>query len=316
MVSILLPVFNGANYIEKAIESILTQSYRNLELIIIDDGSTDSTLEIITKIQERDPRIIFSSRDNRGLIATLNEMIPLAKGEYIARMDADDISYPERIASQVKFLEQHQEVVCVGGCISIIDHKGRLLTDLDLPKEDEEIQKMLLEGVVSICQGTVMLRKAQLLQVGGYDPTMDAAEDLDLWLRLGEVGKLANLPLPLLKYRYHTASLCHNSMAAHQVNARRACERAWKRRTIEGRFTATEQWRPGSSPASVHQYMLKYGWWAFNSCQRKTAVIYGLKAIQALPTQLESWKLLACALLKPMPKLADKAQRDRTHAAG
>lgn len=149
-----------------------------------------------------------------------------------------------------------------------------------------------------------MLRRSVVLQIGGYDETMTQAEDLDLWLRLGEVGELANLPEALVQYRLHANSVSEQDCALQRQKALEACERAWQRRGIQGRFEAGGLWRPGKDRGSQHRFWMQYGWWAFNSGERQTALIYGLKAIRALPWHRAGWTLVSCALLKPLPKPA------------
>lgn len=300
-VSVLMPVYNAERYLAEAVESILAQTFKDFEFIIVDDGSTDASLKILETYAKRDERIRLKSRENIGYAKTLNEMLTQAKGDFIARMDADDIALPERLARQVEFLQRESAVVCVGGLPEVIDEKGRLLTRIKLPRNNDEIQQMILSGQVVLSHPTVMIRRSALLEVGGYDDAMVPAEDLDLWLRLGEVGELANLEDTLLKYRMHTKSVSAQNSSRQYLRAREACERAWRRRGIEGRFEVTQPWRPGSDRPSQHKHLLMCGWWAFNSSQRQTALIYAMKAIATLPLAFEGWKLLSCAVIKRLP---------------
>jgi glycosyltransferase involved in cell wall biosynthesis len=301
-ISVLMPVYNGEQYLAQAVESILAQTFADFEFIIINDGSTDTSLKILEDYAAKDKRVRLISRENRGLARTLNEMISEAKGEFIARMDADDIAMPERFAHQVAFLRREPGVVCVGSAHEVIDEKGRLLTRIELPEDNDGIQAMALGGNFPFNHPSVMIRRAPLVEVGGYDEAMVPAEDLDLWLRLGEVGALANLKDTLTKYRQHGNSLSDKNQTKQYNKAREACERAWRRRGIEGRFEVTEMWRPGADRSSQHRHLLMYGWWAFNSSQRQTALIYAMKSIAALPFEVGGWKLLACAVIKPLPK--------------
>lgn len=304
LVSVLMAVYNSERYVGQAVESILNQTFCDFELIVIDDGSTDQSLAILQRYTVKDRRICLISRENRGIPCTRNELLAQASGELIAVMDSDDIALPNRLAQQVEFLQQHPQVVCLGSAYDLIDAKGRLLTHLPVPLGDEDIQRQTLAGHASIFQPCAMMRRSAVLAVGGYDETMTQAEDLDLWLRLGEIGKLANLPEVLVQYRLHSNSVSEQDCALQRQKAYEACQRAWQRRGITGQFEAGDHWRPGKDRYSRHCFMTRYGWWAFNSGQRQTAAIYGLKAIRALPTKLEGWKLLACALLKPLPTKA------------
>nr|WP_321465552.1 glycosyltransferase family A protein [uncultured Desulfobulbus sp.] len=300
-VSVLMPVYNAERYVDEAVKSILRQTFTDFEFIIINDGSTDQSLRILSAYADRDDRIRLINRENKGLVATLNEMIALAKGEYLARMDADDIAVPDRFAKQATFLNENQGVVCVGGAFELIDHKSRLLTRLYPPEHDNDLQRLMLAGHTAICHPCAMIRTFALRQVGGYDSAVPCAEDLDVWLRLGEMGLLANLRDCVLQYRLHSFSISEEKGLKQQHDMHLACQRAWLRRGISGHFEATDHWRPSNSPLSQHTFMLKYGWWAFNSRQRKTAVIYGLKTIKIFPWVSSGWKLLLVSLFKPFP---------------
>jgi glycosyltransferase involved in cell wall biosynthesis len=299
-ISVLMPVYNAQRYLAEAVESILNQTFEDFEFLIIDDGSTDRSRKILERYAAQDPRIVLISRPNAGFVATLNELLSKAKGELIARMDADDISLSDRFARQVEFLRQNPDVVCVGGAQDWIDEAGRLLLYHKEAEQDTEIQQQLLCGRTAINHPSALIRRAALLQVGGYDASLFPAEDLDLWLKLGEIGKLANLSNTVIKYRQHSRSISEIKQLEQTQHRQKACEQAWQRRGIKGQFEVGEPWRPVDS-LSRHRYMLRYGWWFFNTGQRYAAVVYGLKAIQAVPSAPEGWKLLACALIKRLP---------------
>lgn len=305
-VSILLPVYNAERHLAEAVESMLHQSFTDFEFLVINDGSTDRSGKILATYAAQDKRIRSISRDNRGLIFTLNEMLQQAQGEFLARMDADDISTPDRLALQVGFLRQHPEVVCVGGAFDLIDPQGHtVMRAVAMPEENAEIQQMLLLGRTLINHPSALIRRAALLQIGGYDPSMKTIEDLDMLLRIGEIGQLANLPDVVLKYRFHTQSVSAQNIVYQSQMAHEACKRAWKRRGITGRFDSPQPWyRPTPDPDSQQHFWHRYGWWAFCQGLRRTAATCGLKAILAKPTTPESWKLLICALFKPIPKSA------------
>jgi glycosyltransferase involved in cell wall biosynthesis len=306
IISVVMPVYNAEKYVAEAVESILNQTFSDFEFLIVNDGSSDGSLAILKRYAEKDRRIRLISRPNTGLVVALNEMLSKSKGEFLARMDADDIALPDRFARQVEFLQRESDVVCVGGARELIDEEGRTLTYIEDPEHNDRIQELLLAGHSCICHPSAMIRRSALLKVGGYDESMHPAEDLDLWLRLGEVGKLANLKDKVVKYRLHQNSASEQNQTLQRNNAQRACERAWQRRGIEGRYENTESWRPGADRTSRHHFMLRYGWWAFNSGQRQTAIVYGTRAIAALPFAVEGWKLLACGLIKPLPKSDSK----------
>ena len=165
-ISVLLPLYNGEAYIREAVESVLAQTWRDFELLILDDGSRDGSLAIVQEIARRDPRVRVIARENRGLTETLNELLTVARGQLIARMDADDVCLPDRFARQVAFLDANPGVVCVGGDIEMIDERGRFLTALTMPEGDEEIQRLAITGHVPISHPTVMMRAGVLYTMG------------------------------------------------------------------------------------------------------------------------------------------------------
>jgi glycosyltransferase involved in cell wall biosynthesis len=301
IVSVLLPVYNGDRYLAEAIESILAQSFREFELLIINDGSTDRSRQVLERYAAQDDRIRLIHRENRGLIETLNEMLGLARGEFLARMDADDISLSDRFALQVKFLQQNPDYVCVGGAYDLIDPQGRSVLHSVMPEANPEIQQALLSGQTIINHPCAMIRRSALQRIGGYDEAMRTVEDLDMLLRLGEIGLLANLPDTVLKYRFHMQSVSAKHSDFQYQMIQTACQKAWQRRGVAGRFNAQRLWyRPGRDRPSRQAFWQQYGWWAFNQGLRLTAIGAALRAIALQPAGSASWKLLVCALIKPL----------------
>jgi glycosyltransferase involved in cell wall biosynthesis len=303
LVSVVMPVFNSQSYLDEAVKSILAQSLADFEFIIIDDGSTDQSLKMLRSYERLDSRIRLISRPNTGLCGALNEALGLARGKFIARMDADDISLPERFAKQVEFLENHPEAVMVGTAIELIDGRGRRLLRPPAKTSDEVLQSELLEGNSGISHPTAMLRREPMVAAGGYDQASFPAEDLDLWLRLAEVGKLANLPEVLVRYRVHSNSISSSRQEQQMKQTVTVCERAWRRRGIPPRHVDRDRrWRPDNTRSSAHQFAMQFGWWAFSSGERVGALSYGARAIALLPWRSEGWRLVACALVKPMQR--------------
>jgi glycosyltransferase involved in cell wall biosynthesis len=300
MISVVMPVYNARRYVAEAVESILAQTVTAFELILIDDGSTDGSTEILRRYAGRDGRVRLISRANTGLVRALNEGVSLARGEFVARMDADDIALPERFAHQLAAFRANPRLAVVGGGFICIDAAGRRLIRLPQPTDDASIQQALLRGHCPLGHPTVMMRRDLLLAVGGYDQASYPAEDLDLWLRLGEVGGIVNVPEVVLRYRIHALSVCVRSGEVQLAAARRACEAAWRRRRVEGAFEPTAHWAPVTNRDSQHQFALKCGWWAFNGGERRTALYYGARAIAHLPFSPEGWRLLVCAAVKPL----------------
>jgi len=302
-ISVIMPVYNAGAFLGAALESVLAQTFGDFEFIVIDDGSSDASPQVLREYAARDRRVRLTVRPNRGLTPTLNEGVSLARGEYVARMDCDDVSLPGRFQSQLDYLRADPGLVCVGGHFELIDERGRLLTRLRPPSDDATIQQLLLRGHTAICHPAAMMRRDAVVRVGGYDAYFKTTQDLDLWLRLGEIGRLGNVPEVVLKFRQHGGSVSETRGEEQRRFGREAVERAWKRRGITGgTFEAAQPWRPGSDRRSRHAFALRYGWWGFNSAARDTALAYGLKAVAIAPWKPAGWKLLAAALLKPMPK--------------
>jgi glycosyltransferase involved in cell wall biosynthesis len=297
LISVLMTVYNGERYLEESVGSVLRQDMEDFELVVVDDGSTDRTSVILEKLAMQDQRLRLRHQSNRGIPKSSNEGLAMCRGQYIARLDSDDVAKPDRLRRQLEYLQQH-DVVGAGSSFDLIDARGRFLTVLKPPEEDAEIQRLTLAGHGAICHPTSMIRRDALDKIGGYDEHFDLATDLDLWLRLGEVGKLANIPLSLTQYRVHPDSVSEQRGQQQRAFARQACERAWKRRDSEGTFEAEDLWRPSEDRLSKHTYALQYGWWAFNSGERSTALVYGCKAVASQPWNKESWRLLVCAAIK------------------
>jgi glycosyltransferase involved in cell wall biosynthesis len=202
LVSVVMSVFNGERFLCEAVESILAQTFRDFEFIIINDGSKDCSGDILSYFQKRDARVQLYHQDNRGLVSSLNRGCGLARGKYIARMDADDIADKYRLARQVEFMESDPEVAVVGGAVELIDSNGRTLHVVKYPRTHHEIKKTLLYDC-ALCHPTAFIRREMLVSVGGYREVVVDAEDYDLWLRLADRFQLANLDLVVLKYRLH-----------------------------------------------------------------------------------------------------------------
>jgi glycosyltransferase involved in cell wall biosynthesis len=202
-VSVLMPCFNSERFIELAIESVLNQTYRNFELIILDDGSTDKTKSIIEGFQ--DPRIIlFSENENKGIVFQLNKGIKHASGEYIARMDADDISLPERFQKQIEFLENpenHKIDVLGTDAVSIGSSRKPIIHHNYVPKQIS----FLLNFKCPILHPTVMMRKSIFDTGLRYSEDFKYAEDYALWRTVDKGCNIAILANQLLMYRIHNA---------------------------------------------------------------------------------------------------------------
>ncbi|NTU41941.1 MAG: glycosyltransferase [Nitrospirales bacterium] len=200
-VSVIMPVFNGEQYLREAVETILSQTFRDLELIIIDDGSTDSSAQIISECEAHDPRIMpITNASNEGIISSLNNAIKKAGGKYIARMDCDDRSLPERLERQVSFLDEHMSVGLLGTGAHIIDEGGMRQGLVLWPASDVDLRRALIR-LCPFFHPSVMIRSEVFPAVGFYDPRFRHAEDYELWLRISRSFEIANIEEPLIEYR-------------------------------------------------------------------------------------------------------------------
>ncbi|MBN1886764.1 MAG: glycosyltransferase [Thermoflexales bacterium] len=200
-VSVLMSVYNGERYLREAVESILGQTLANFEFIIIDDGSTDDTWNILAEYAFRDRRVVLIRNEgNIGLTHSLNKGLQLARGEYVARLDADDVSLPERLDRQVHYLDLHPHVGVLGTWLSRIDASGNVIDTLALPTVSG-VLKWSLHFDNCFPHSSVVLRRALLDQVGAYSSDVAYAQDYELWSRMSTRTLLANLPQVLLLRR-------------------------------------------------------------------------------------------------------------------
>lgn len=202
-VSVILPVYNGVDYIYNSIQSILNQSYTKFELIVINDGSTQDIDKIISSF--KDKRIRYYKRENRGLGYTLNELVSLSNYELIIRMDADDLSDVDRIKILVDFMVSKPDIVLCGSQIKIFSEEGSI-QHLRLPTEHSRILEDLLCMKFSICHPSIIFRKSLFNQVGGY-PENAVGEDMEFFLKMSKLGSLANVDKILFHYRIHDSSI-------------------------------------------------------------------------------------------------------------
>jgi glycosyltransferase involved in cell wall biosynthesis len=295
-ISVLLPVHNGDRYLRVAVESVLTQTFSDFELLALDDGSTDSSLSILHELEASDARMHVLSRKKRGLVATLNELIATSRGQYLARMDADDLSRPPRFERQIAYLEAHPECVAVGSRALLIDPEGMPIVETRNELDHVGIDNAFLSGLSAfrgILHPTAMMRKYAVLKIGSYRDEYQSAEDMDLFLRLAEVGDLANVPEVLYEYRQHLGSVGY-SRRDQQANATfQAARMAWSRRGIPGKPEEPRSRKIVQTDADAHR---KWVWWALSAGHVATARKHALKAVTMNPFNFENVRALACAI--------------------
>lgn len=204
-VTVLLPVHNAESFVSEAVASIRRQTFSNFELLVLDDGSTDASIERVLEV--RDARVRIVRNDTRlGLTRTLNRGLRLAQSDLVARQDADDLSHTERIAAQVAFLRERPEVVLLGTWGWLVDEQGRRRAPLDRGVEHDTIRwELLLDN--GFLHSAVMFRKRAIEDLGGYDESFEYGQDRALWCRVVELGRVANLSRRLVSCRYHQQAM-------------------------------------------------------------------------------------------------------------
>ncbi len=200
-VSVIMSVYNGEEFLKDSILSVLNQIYKDFEFVIIDDASTDNSLEILKNFQKNDSRIkIINNKENLGLTKSLNKAILISSGEYIARLDAGDISLPERIEKQVAFLDNNKDVGLVGSWMYIINTKGETIDEIKYPTNNKEIKEDLIK-YNPLVHSSIMFRRSVAHRVNFYDENYKYAQDYNFYFKLSPYTKFANLPMSLVKYR-------------------------------------------------------------------------------------------------------------------
>lgn len=335
-VTVLLPVYNGADFLRPAIDSILAQSVSDFELLVIDDGSTDGSREIVGACGDSRIRLIENGR-NLGLIATLNRGLDLARGEFIARMDADDFSQPERFARQLAYLDAHPNIGGCGTWFEKCSDQGGVT--MRMP-ETPGLIRLFLVFDNPFLHSSMMLRRRLLDEHGlRYDPAYPHTEDYDLWVRCSERMDLANVPAVLMRYRDHPGNVSHRygheqDTAAGRVRARQlrqlglsptAAELALHLDLVEcqlggglDRLAAARDWltkvltagcqRHGVRAAEIYPYLGRY--W-YGACGRSAQLgwsawqLFRSSPVGRAAAWEWQWKLfLRCTLRRGIPGTA------------
>lgn len=216
-ISVVMSCYNAADFLAEAIESILQQTFTDFEFIVIDDGSSDSTLDIIKKYSAKDSRIVVIDKKNSGLTDSLNIGINVSRGRWIARLDADDIALPTRLEEQIAFVNRSAEIVLLGSDFIEIDQHGKVIKAQSYPTLHNELVTNLRNLKRFFPHSSAMYRSDLVNKVGRYSPRIVCAEDWDLWLRLAEYGKIACLNKPLVKIRKHSQQVSHDGAGRTQA---------------------------------------------------------------------------------------------------
>lgn len=296
-VSVVMPVYNGGRFLAEAVESVLRQTFRDFELVAVDDGSVDDTLTVLRRYEKSDRRVRVISRANTGIVGALNDGLTAARGELVARMDGDDACMPTRLARQVAYLDAHPEVVLLGGNVMVMDEEGDDVAPLkDLKFTHEEIDASLLACGWPLVHPAVVMRAEALRRIGGYRSGTFPHEDHDLFLRMAEIGWVAALPEVVLRYRKHSGSVSWNSNSrGHMAGiVAEACER----RGVAREAPPAEPPRAsGESDARVKTRQLRsWAWQALAAGNLSTARKYAYRTVRAGLIERETMRLIACCV--------------------
>jgi len=215
-VTVLMSCFNASRWLRIAIDSVLHQTFGNFEFILVDDGSTDGTWDIIQAYREMDHRIVAIKKENTGLLHSLNVGIAHARGGWIARLDADDLCEPDRLAEQLRFVRDHPEVVLLGTDFVEIDEQGRVVKNHKCPSEHHVLLRHLERLQLIFPHSSAFFRRETARELGFYNPLFRKSQDWDLWLRFSERGRIGCLKNSLVRFRRHSEQISDSAVGTPQ----------------------------------------------------------------------------------------------------
>jgi glycosyltransferase involved in cell wall biosynthesis len=307
-ISVVMPVYNAAAHLAEAVRSVLAQSFADFELLIINDGSTDNSAQILKRFS--DPRLRILDQKNCGVVAALNRGIREARGSLICRMDSDDICIPDRLARQAEYLDAHSDIALVGGFITTIDEDGHELAPVvPYPLTHEEIWAGLGVRPWVMCHPAVMFRRQAALDAGLYDPAFLHAEDAEFFARLMSRHRAANLPRVVLRYRLRRGGVSMKNKRHGQINAALVAEmiRQWRpgepftataeqRRAADCAIEAAD--RPASQGEAEAAYRCRIARELLRGRQWTKAAGHYFAAARHQPFSWLAYAGIACALLR------------------
>lgn len=286
-ISVVVGAYNAQKYIDEMVRSILAQTFADFECIVVDDGSTDHTLKILRGYEKQDARVKVIAAPHGGIVDAANAAIKQAQCELIARADADDVALPQRLETQFRYMQEHPQIAALGAQMQLIDPYGVPLLETKLPLDHEGIEREMLGGSGwAMPQPVAMVRRQAVMQIGCYRKEYEWAEDLDLFLRLAEIGRLANLPDVLVKYRIHLQSTNHTRYSHQLVIKRSLVAEAYLRRGL----TMPDNWT--FTPRKVlppDQQYRHWAWKALAAGHLPAARRHALRALRCSPLSRQSW---------------------------
>jgi glycosyltransferase involved in cell wall biosynthesis len=293
LISCIVPVFNGERYLSEALESIFHQSYQPLEVIIVDDGSTDGTAAVAAAYGEK---VTYLRQDNAGPAAARNLGLNVMHGEFVAFLDADDAMLPERLAAQLELLDAEPDLGLVHTDLMTFDESGIIHTTrraFSDPCGGMVLDRLLLDNFITT--STVMARKEYLTEVGMFNVNRRISHDFELWLRMAARWKVGYIDRPLVRYRYRPGSLSHDKLATAK-DALDVLEAFWQEHPEHRRS------QPALYRNSLAEQLSAAGSAALGRGRRGSAIAYLMRSLRLDPWKLSSWKSLVKALVRPSPR--------------
>jgi glycosyltransferase involved in cell wall biosynthesis len=293
-VSVVVPVYNAEAHLKRALQSVLDQTFDDFELICVDDGSRDRSPSILRDFEKRDARVRVISRPNTGIVGALNDGLAAAAAPVVARMDADDVCLPERFEKQLAYLDANPDCVLLGAMVTVIDPHGLPLYASEPLLDHAGLDAELMKGRGGVIRHPVaMIRRHALDTVGGYRQQYQWAEDLDLFLRLAEVGRIANLPDTLLLYRQHPQSVNRTRFEQQARLITQVVREAAQRRGV----SVPAGWEyKANPPAAPSEQIREWGWRALKEKRAEIARKHAWSLLRMSMWNKENWRLMACAI--------------------
>lgn len=310
LISVLIPMYNAETGIKKTLESIQQQTLKDFEIIVVNDGSTDRSAEIVTSVC---PEACIISQDNSGIAKALNVGLKYCRGQYIARIDCNDTAYSQRFAWQAQILLENLEVGAVGGHIMLYEKDGMDLGVCQFPTNPEAAEQEVLLGNAPISHTGAMIRKQILTEVGGYDPFFNGREDIELWCRISLVSKLTNVDRVVMRVLSTPEGLSYSGVYLYPLINLALIERVerlekgleWKNEDL--RFECQRRIRDLKSKEFTQSgrrrqkslFYVKRAGFLLRSGQRSTARREYKNAVLSDPIYLKGWLGIFSSLLIP-----------------
>jgi glycosyltransferase involved in cell wall biosynthesis len=306
LISVIIPMKNAEPFVRAAVQSVLNQRDVDLEVIVIDDGSTDRSAAVVRGIN--DPRVRLIEGPRTGISAAFNSGLAAAKGEFLARCDADDLYPPDRLAWQLELLQQHPEIGAVCGSFATITESGEPVAEQKSPQAQDVTEELRGgKGRSHVC--AYLFRTELLRQLNGCRTFFVTAEDVDLQLRLSEITKIWYDPRPAYLYRLHDASITHSQKSAQRAFFEKCAREFQQQRQTRGQddlqfgkppmAPASDRSAPVSSRKQIQRILLGQAWAAHAAGAKAQAIRLGARAFMTSPLSPHAWRSVISLLLKP-----------------